>query len=334
MDFNTFKQVVKEMVVDYFPEKYRNANVEVSTVHKLNESYEGLCIQKQDSNIQIRLNLNQMYEKYRNGEHLQDLLEDIRDVLENEDREFDLNRLADYDYAKEHLFVKISKIEGREDVLKDVPFEKKEDLALTYHILVEQEAGGISSVMITNSIMKIYGIDQEQLHKDAIENSPKILPAKVMSVGSMLLNSLEKDGEDVDVNIRSALEGESSSMLTIVTNEVGIEGAATLFYPELMEKLSDQFGDYFILPSSIHETLILPDDGFMSVTMLKNMVTEINETQVMENERLTNEVYHYDSKEHVFERADKFKARKMAKSNMRAFEENTQKSKKTHEISL
>ena len=107
-----------------------------------------------------------------------------------------------------------------------------------------------------------------------------------------------------------------------------------LFYPELMEKLSDQFGDYFILPSSIHETLILPDDGFMSVTMLKNMVTEINETQVMENERLTNEVYHYDSKEHVFERADKFKARKMAKSNMRAFEENTQKSKKTHEISL
>ena len=210
-------------------------------------------------------------------------------------------------------------------MLKDVPYEKKEDLALTYHILVEQEAGGISSAMITNSIMKIYGIDQEQLHKDAIENSPKILPAKVMSVGSMLLNSLEKDGEDVDVNIRSALEGESSSMLTIVTNEVGIEGAATLFYPELMEKLSDQFGDYFILPSSIHETLILPDDGFMSVTMLKNMVTEINETQVMENERLTNEVYHYDSKEHVFERADKFKARKMAKSNMRAFEENTQK---------
>lgn len=63
-------------------------------------------------------------------------------------------------------------------------------------------------------------------------------------------------------------------------------------------------------------------------------ITEINETQVMENERLTNEVYHYDSKEHVFERADKFKARKMAKSNMRAFEENTQKSKKTHEISL
>ena len=125
MDFNTFKQVVKEMVVDYFPEKYRNANVEVSTVHKLNESYEGLCIQKQDSNIQIRLNLNQMYEKYRNGEHLQDLLEDIRDVLENEDREFDLNRLADYDYAKEHLFVKISKIEGREDVLKDVPYTKR-----------------------------------------------------------------------------------------------------------------------------------------------------------------------------------------------------------------
>ena len=48
-----------------------------------------------------------------------------------------------------------------------------------------------------------------------IENSPKILPAKVMSVGSMLLNSLEKDGEDVDVNIRSALEGESSSIREI-----------------------------------------------------------------------------------------------------------------------
>lgn len=55
----------------------------------------------------------------------------------------------------------------------------------------------------------------EQVTLGFIENSPKILPAKVMSVGSMLLNSLEKDGEDVDVNIRSALEGESSSIREI-----------------------------------------------------------------------------------------------------------------------
>ena len=60
--------------------------------------------------------------------------------------------------------------------------------------------------------------------------------------------------------------------------------------------------DFFILPSSIHQMLILPDDGQVDAEMLRDMVKEVNATQVAPAERLTNDVYHFDTKDHVFER--------------------------------
>ena len=72
-------------------------------------------------------------------------------------------------------------------------------------------------------------------------------------------------------------------------------------------------GDFFVLPSSIHEVLLVKDDGNASLPELKNMVEEVNATQVAPEEKLTDSVYHYDSKEHVFELAEKFEARQKAK---------------------
>ena len=71
--------------------------------------------------------------------------------------------------------------------------------------------------------------------------------------------------------------------------------------------------DFFILPSSIHEVLLVKDDGNVNFTELKNMVEEVNATQVAPEEKLTDSVYHYDSKEHIFELAEKFEARQQAK---------------------
>ena len=105
------------------------------------------------------------------------------------------------------------------------------------------------------------------------------------------------------------------SIMTVITNVQGINGAAAIFYPDQMDKIAEGLGgDYFILPSSVHETLVVPDDGKMSFLELRSMVTEINATMVNPSERLTDEVYHYDSKDKVFEKAATFDACQKAKT--------------------
>ena len=42
----------------------------------------------------------------------------------------------------------------------------------------------------------------------------------------------------------------------IITNQQTMDGAGVIFYPEVMEQIGEGFqGDFFILPSSTHETL-------------------------------------------------------------------------------
>ena len=100
----------------------------------------------------------------------------------------------------------------------------------------------------------------------------------------------------------------------VVTNTERIDGAGVIFYPEFMDNMGELLGnDFFILPSSIHQMLILPDDGQVDAEMLRDMVKEVNATQVAPAERLTNDVYHFDTKDHVFEKADRFTERQKEK---------------------
>ena len=51
--------------------------------------------------------------------------------------------------------------------------------------------------------------------------------------------------------------------------------------------------DLIILPSSIHEVLLLPDDGDISYAEMSRLVTHINRSEVPKEDRLSNQVYLY-----------------------------------------
>lgn len=100
----------------------------------------------------------------------------------------------------------------------------------------------------------------------------------------------------------------------VATNQDKVQGAAVMFYPEFMDQVAKELGgDIFILPSSVHEVLIFPDDGNMSAQELKEMVTSINATEVAPSDRLADNVYHYDAQEKIFELGEKLEARQAEK---------------------
>ena len=88
----------------------------------------------------------------------------------------------DYEQVKPHLFIRVDRVEGNENILENVPHCQMEDLALTYHVLLNKDGEGISKAMITNSWLEILGVTQEQLHQDALNNSQKLFPLSVMTI--------------------------------------------------------------------------------------------------------------------------------------------------------
>ena len=102
--------------------------------------------------------------------------------------------------------------------------------------------------------------------------------------------------------------------MVVVTNEDRVNGVATMFYPGVMDEIGEKLGsNFFVLPSSLHETIVVPNDGNMEYKALLAMVTEINATQVDTQDKLTDQVYHYDVTDKVFEKASRYEDRKQEK---------------------
>lgn len=319
MDFNQFVDEVKGGIKLFLPREYEDAQVRIEAVRKLNEDYLGITILKENQVMAPTFNLNQLYEMYQSNPEvsMESIMKNITGVMLDSPKEFDLKNITEYENAKDKLFIRVSSAERNQEILQKVPHRIKEDLAITYHLAISVDDIGRGSTTITNDMLTHYGISEKQLHADAMGNSPKIMPLHVDSMKNVIKQIIGVDNnfltsdkriKDMEEVISEGLrEGEQ---MFVITNQQTMDGASAIFYPEVMKQLGECLqGDFYILPSSIHETIVLPDKGDFDYLSLKSIVQEINSNQVLKEEQLTNDVYHYDAKQRIFERADKFEKR-------------------------
>ena len=261
MDFESFVNEVKDNIKDYLPERFDSASIEVRENQKLNETYTGLYVQEPGQVITPTLNLDQMYQAYQNGTSMDEILGQSAEMILRDPIDIDISKLLDYDQAKENLFIRVSSAEANQDKLAMAPHKTYEDLAVTYHIAADIGGEGIASTMVTNQMLDTFGITAEQLHQDALANSENLFPARVESMGAVMRRMMGADmiasgmsQEDVDMMMDS-MGIDDSNPMTVVSNDQSINGAAVMFYPGQMDKIAEQMqGDYFVLPSSVHES--------------------------------------------------------------------------------
>lgn len=323
MNFEAFMESIKKHIKEYLPESYQDAQVTIREQQKLNNRYMGLTVIRPGDDRIPTINLTDLYrQSYENPKfRLTDVLEQISQIIQREPERFDVSRLTQYEEAKKHLFMRVSNIEENLQVLGGVPYIERADLAITFHIAVEENEAGRASAIVTNNMMENFGVTRNQLYKDALENSSFIAPVMIDNlgevVGRMEIEEMEARGASEE-EIRKAeeriyVESQYNPMF-VVTNETLLYGGSAIFYPGVMDQLGEVLnGDFFILPSSVHETLVVPDNGRISCHELKAMVMAINEKEVAPEDRLADEVYHYDTRDHVFEKTESFTERKRAK---------------------
>ena len=203
--------------------------------------------------------------------------------------------IKSYDDIRNSLRVRLMDIRENADRMQDLIFEPVGcGLALVAYMELPEglSDGGIAN--IPPSFTKIEGTDRGIILDDAMKGSVDADPAKLCSIQEVIFGS--GDGSEPQNYLEGGTVPEDG--LLVLTTRGGRLGASALLYPGMEAKIGEVVGgDYFVLPSSVHEVLILPDHGQAAPKDLAMMVKDINENTVKPEDRLCNKVFRFRAKE-------------------------------------
>ncbi len=296
MNKDEFYKMIQDEILEYMPEEFKNYTVRIDEVNKTGDvRLHGVCLIKGDNGAAPILYLEPYFEMYQEGMEKDRLLHSIADqycdivrnapVIDTPDLSFEnikdnlrvrlvYNR-TNYNYLAEHVY---------------------KDVGCGYCLVVYAD---FSDKLFDGAIINIrkdmlhqYDLNESELIKAAVEGSIKNCPARLSYIEDALFSVMI--GEEKD-NLLDHDKINLSGGVLVLTTEDNFAGAAALFYPGVKEKIAELLDwDYFVLPSSVHEVLLIPSDGRFSAKELAMMVRSVNANEVSKEEQLGNRVLFYD----------------------------------------
>lgn len=291
MNYEEFLNYVKDSISKYMGEDY---TVTLNNVMKNNGlELTGLVIMKKGQMAAPTIYLDEFYEQYNMGSEMKTIFEEIMKLYEqnSENLDMDFSFFTDFVRVRDKILYKLLNYEENRQLLEDVPYKRFLDLAVVFYVEVNNDMLGYGSVLIHNNHLDVWNITEKELYEVASENTPKHLKYRISSMEEVFEQMLGNtpDFTVADDNINSSLD------MYVLTNCNMVFGASCMMYDGLIKKISDILnGNLYILPSSIHEVIIIPQNKFCdNKEELCNMVRCINEREVGRTERLSNSVYEY-----------------------------------------
>lgn len=296
MNYEIFKEVVAEKFMDYMPEQYQGMRLRVEPVNKVNKVLDGITLVGSGAgrSVSPTLYINHMYEHYLETENLQEVLQSAARRMDMAFKEMPEVGDVNLEGAKDNIVFQVINTLQNEDMLRDMPHREFQDLSIIYRWVVKVDENGIQSSAIRNNFAEQLGMNEEQLFKCAVENTRRIFPPTVKSMNDVIREMFISDGMPAEVADMMIGEMPEDKMMWVISNDRGINGAGSMLYEDNLHKLAMKLEtDLYILPSSVHECIAV-STNVGDPYELAEMVSEINMGQVALEDRLSNQVYHYD----------------------------------------
>lgn len=250
----------------------------------------GLTISKEGTNISPTIYLEEYYQQYQNGREPDDIANSIVNLYHEVrfKRDWDLEQIQNFQAIKSNIAFKVIHLEKNKKLLQSIPHIPYLDLAAVFFLLLETTERGSATIMVTQDMLSFWKISLEELHQVAMENAPKMLQADFKPMQEVIRELLGKQ----------CSEGENGeNYMYVLSNQYRHLGAACIFYERVLEDIGNQIDDdFYILPSSIHEVIILPASYSLSHEELDEMIKEINQTQVSDEDVLSEHAYYFSRK--------------------------------------
>lgn len=290
MTYHEFKECICRTIQ---AELEPDVKVTVQDIIKNNGTHlDGLTILSPLSNISPTIYLNYYYQQYEKGKSLQKICSEILKIYRQShlNENIDVSFFTDYDKVKSTIVFKLINYERNKELLGQIPHYRYLDLAIVFCCLVESGYTGYATILIYHHHLKLWNITKDDLYALAVFNTPRLLQYDLRDMTEMLNELFLSEDSNEPVFDRSTA---NACPLYILTNQNKLNGSVCILYHNLLKDFSKRIdSDLYILPSSIHEVLILPAYA-NSCNDLSEIVKEVNTTQLSPEEILSDHVYYF-----------------------------------------
>ncbi|MBR5376002.1 MAG: hypothetical protein IK139_01865 [Lachnospiraceae bacterium] len=285
MDFNVFCEKVRDKVRDICGPDF---DVSVRDTLKNNSVVlRGIVIMGKDSNVAPSIYLESFYTDFCDGKDLDDIVNEILKVYSNNRTcgDLDVNLFSNYEEVKDRITYKLVNYDSNLEMLSTLPHRRFLDLAVIYLVILGETPQGHATVTIHDEHMEHWQTSEEELWRLACENTPRLAKPQIMSLCEMVSRMM---GEEAAESIPA------DAGMYVLTNSSRINGASCILYDDVVSGFAGGLGkDLYIIPSSIHEVILMPADAFPDVDRMLEIIKEVNSTQVSQEEILSYRLYRY-----------------------------------------
>ena len=284
MNYEIFKETIKNRFVEFLPEEYKNSEIIIDKVNKVNITMDALIIKPfKTDNVCPTLYINEMYEDYKFTKNIEDVLQRAAKVFMDSicKKDFVIDRFKDVEYIKNNIFFQFINTKLNKNILDDVPHREFLDLSIIYRVVINsnKDKKEIASTIIHNKLMKVIGLSEEQLFEYASKNTDRLFPSTIKSITSIF--GMEDDSP-ID------------EQMIIISNELCINGAINMIYEKNLKSIAEKMNsDLYILPSSVHEVIVV-STKIGDPTYLIRTISEVNSTELSKTDILSDQLYMYD----------------------------------------
>lgn len=254
-----------------------------------------ISIRKSGSMVGPMIKLEGYYEKYKesqNGEALYGISREIETIADKAwEQETEIVELGNeikkgFPAVKDRIHMRLVNAEKNQNRLKNIPWMPYLDLAVTFHLNFDGECDELRSIEVNHQLMDTWNVTPEDLYQTALANMERESDGTFYSLSDYLEGALgttlEKGDPDSDLH------------MYIMTNKRCAYGATEILRPGELKKRAEEFNsDLVVLPSSVHEVLVLPYCAGMNLELFRRTVRDVNDDAVIKEEQLSNQVYLY-----------------------------------------
>lgn len=294
MEYREFLENVRKEV-----ESRYDSNVSVTLNHVMKNNgteLDGITIMEKDKNIAPTIYINSFYDRYREGVSLKAVVSEIIRIYNQNKNSININAdyFESYENVRKTIVYKLVNYQKNKKLLEDVPYKRVLDLAVVFYCLIEQRKGVSATALIHNEHLRIWNVTEDEIYNDALKNTPVLLAGSIVPMSKILSEIAGTAPVDNDEKV---CEYTGEDILYVLTNSSRVNGAACILYDNLLKKFAnDVHSDLYILPSSVHEVIIVPKKNAFDKSELADMVREVNEQGVSQDEILSDNVYEYNRK--------------------------------------
>lgn len=259
---------------------------------KNGKEVDAFTITKEDTAATPTFYFKNLLEDYKNGKSITDIADDVLDLYfyATKNSPINIDECQDFNVQKSNICYKVVNKESFKDQLPLIPHIDFFDLAIILYSVLSINDKNEMSFTVTNDMLRVWNATPQELFILATTNTPKLLPINITSLNALMFQ--------VDIpqheTISDTIDNLPFDYVYAITNEYSRNGFSGIFYPGVLKCLGKRFGNFYLLPSSIHEALIVPEDCGMTPEYLKEMVKAVNTDVVSPDEYLSDSIYQYN----------------------------------------